>query len=155
MEKFKVFSLTIFYAISFAITAFCTFGTIANSFSTRANYLSFMKTAAILALTFGLISLYLKRQITKLKDDEIENIALNIAIIHGGLVTASEIAANSSLGLNEATKFLEKCYSNGLCEKNLLKINWLKYFILNQLYHWKPKKLLNKYPKLKYNTYEP
>ncbi len=86
-------------------------------FLDKENYIPLTMIFSVLTLIFGLISFYIKRKKTNLKNNRIENLVLKIATPHNGLITTAELAANSSLGLKEASVFLKNCYSKGLCEK--------------------------------------
>ena len=128
MEQFKSISLMIIYALMFAITIFCVLSVLLISFSDRPNNLSTVLTAGLFSITFGGVTIYIKRVISRANERQMENIALKVAMSHDGLVTASEIAANSPFRLKQAEKFLEKCYDEKLCEKKFTEDNLVEVY---------------------------
>ncbi|NRD71794.1 hypothetical protein HQQ94_00695 [Shewanella sp. VB17] len=128
MEKLKFIFLTLIYLTSLATTVCCILVMTFTFFSTKENYISVTIAFGILTLVFGLISLSIKRHKSKLKNNKIENLVLKIATSHDGLVTAADLALNSSMGLKEASAYLGGCYSNGLCEKRYAQENLVEVF---------------------------
>jgi len=125
------------YVVPFSLAVLTGIIMVILFFHSKGPHVSEIITLAIITLLFGIISLKIKRKKSALKNKEIENTILNIATEHNGLITASELATNTSLELKAATAYLESCYVKGICdkkftEKNLIEVYFFKTSISSE-----------------------
>ncbi|PKG36996.1 hypothetical protein CXF74_21225 [Psychromonas sp. Urea-02u-13] len=137
MEKVKKIFLSVIYIVPFSLTVLAVIMMVILFFHSEGPHVSGVITFAIITLLFGCISLKIKRKKSTLKNKEIENTILNIATEHNGLITASELAINTSLELKAASTYLESCYVKGICdkkftEKNLIEVYFFKTSISSE-----------------------
>ncbi|MDA7746782.1 hypothetical protein N8878_05560 [Psychromonas sp.] len=124
MEKFKLTLFFIIYAFSLFMTGLLVAVTISDPLRGK----EFSIATVILGVVFGLITFYLKRQITGSKNDIIESSTLKMAISNDGFVTAIEIAASNALRLKDVNKYLAECCESGICEKRYTEDNLVEVF---------------------------
>lgn len=68
---------------------------------------------------FIYITFYIKKKLNSITNKEIETYIFKFAISNKGLITATELASDGAIPIEEARKTLELMHINGLCEKRI------------------------------------
>lgn len=126
MEKFRFILLSIFYVISFFLSVFFAMTVTEIVLPLREEHLQL--TMFVCAVIFFITSWYLKRQITKFKEDKIEKLCREVAISNEGFVTVFDVVSSTSLGLKDVSAYLEKSCSDGVSEKRYTEENKVEVF---------------------------
>lgn len=129
MDMLKSISLSVFYVVLFSLTVLCVAATALLLFRNSGFNASHVMTFFIFSLMFAYISLIIKRKKRAFKNNQIENLILNLAIPNNGLITSAELAANSSIGLKVAADYLESCYVKGICEKRFTEKDLVEVYL--------------------------
>lgn len=61
--------------------------------------------------------LTLKKKVKRIKKSELEQLILNLAREQQGNLSATVVAADTTLSLSEASDLLERYYNEGICDK--------------------------------------
>ena len=86
---------------------------------------------AVLTVIFAFFSRKFKKKYQASQSKDIDNTILKIVTEHKGLITAVELASETSYGLMEAAEHLERNYQLGHCDKKFTQET------LVEVYHFK------------------
>ena len=122
MQKLKGTALDFLYMITTLVLIF-------SSLIVVISFIKFLdgnEKAKLTLIVFSFITIIMviftkriKKSKASISIDEIDNFILKYAINHSGLITAVDLASETSYSLKEASIHLERNYREGYCDKKL------------------------------------
>ena len=127
--------LFIVSVLSVIISSTLAIVSVSRYFNAEKNSIAIVFLFSGIALGLIYLSKYFKRRRSYYLSEYIDNTILQFAIEAGGMVTASELAAKTSFGMNEASEYLERHHMSGFCEKKFTEDLVPVYHFAKKLSH--------------------